>query len=80
MELNGRTSFVTALAQRGLTLSSFDGHTLELGYNAAADHQIEEGKTVSGEELAQYAQRLLATLPDAERMFPGLERIQVYVT
>lgn len=76
MEPDGRTSFVTALAERGLSLGSFDGHTLKLVYNAAADHQIEQGK-VSGDDLTQYAQRILATTPDANRMFPGLERIEI---
>jgi hypothetical protein len=77
MEPNGRTSFVTALAERGLTLNSFDGHTLKLNYNAAADHQIEQGKAISGDELTFYAQRLLEGEPEATRMFPRLERIEV---
>lgn len=77
MEPNGRTSFVTALAERGLTLSSFDGHILKLSYNAAADHQIEQGKAVSGDELILFAQRLLVGEPEATRLVPGLERIEV---
>lgn len=77
MELDGRTSFVTGLAERGLVMNSFDGRTLKLGYNAAADHQVEQGKAITGEDLAAYARRVLADQPEATRMFPGLERIEV---
>ena len=55
-----QVSFVTRLTERGLTVHSFDGHTLRLTYNAAADHEIEEGRAISGDELTQYAQRVLA--------------------
>jgi len=77
VESDGRTSYVTALAERGLAIHSFDGHTLKVTYNPAADHQIEQAKAVSGDELSQYAQRVLADHPEANRMFPGLERIEI---
>jgi hypothetical protein len=77
VEGNGDTSYATALAGRGLAVHSFDGHTLKLTYNSAADHQIEQGKAVNGDELKVYAQHVLADLPSENRMFPGLERIEV---
>lgn len=74
---DGRTSYVTRLAERGLAIHSFDGHVLTLTYNSAADHQIEHGKAVAGDELAQYARSILGELPEATAMFPGLERIEI---
>jgi hypothetical protein len=77
VEADGRTTYVTRLAQRGLAINSFDGHVLKLTYNPAADHQIEQGKTPSQDELGQYARRVLADLSDAMQMFPGMEQIEV---
>lgn len=76
MEADGRTTYVTRLAERGLSIHSFDGHVLKLTYNPAADHQIEQGKA-DQDELGQYARRVLADLPDALQMFPGMEQIEV---
>lgn len=77
MEADGRTSFVTRLTERGLALHSFDGRLLKLTYNPAADLQIEQGKTIGRDELAEYARRILVELPEAAKMFPGLERIEI---
>jgi hypothetical protein len=77
MEGDERTAYVTRLGERGLAIHSFDGHVLKLTYNPAADHQIELGKAADQDELGQYARRVIADLPDAVQMFPGMERIEV---
>ena len=46
LEADGRTSFVTALVGRGLSLDTFDGRVLTLNYNAAADRQIDKDKAL----------------------------------
>jgi hypothetical protein len=78
MRLDDRTAYaLIILAERGLKIHSFDGYTLRLSYNAAADTEAEAGRTVCISELAKYAANMLNQMPDAIRMFPGLDHIKV---
>jgi hypothetical protein len=58
-----RATFTAHLAERGLEIQSYDGHTLALNYNSAADRLIDKGYTADRKQLAGYAQSLLQSLP-----------------
>jgi hypothetical protein len=77
MEYDDRDAYTGKLAERGLEIHSFDGNTLRLNYNPAADSRIEDGQGSDGNELAQYARKSLDELPEAGNMFPGLDEIVV---
>jgi hypothetical protein len=77
VERDDRDAYTAKLAERGLEIHSLDGQTLTLGYNPAADHIVGDGPGADENELAQYARKSLDDLPEAERMFPGLDRIVV---
>lgn len=77
MERNDRTSYAARLAERGLTIKSFDGRTLKLTYKPAADPRFQEGKPVSGDELTTYAKSVLAPLQEKNGPYARLELIEV---
>jgi hypothetical protein len=77
MEYDDRDAYTGKQAQRGLQIHSFDGHTLRLSYNPAADNQVQDGEHIDENELVQYARCSLTELPEAGRMFPGLNKIVV---
>jgi hypothetical protein len=77
MEYDDRDVYAGKLAERGLEIHSFDGNTLRLNYNPAADGRIQDGQGADGSELVQYAQKSLDDLPEAANMFPGLNEIVV---
>lgn len=77
MEYDDRDAYTAKLAERGLEIHSFDGSTLRLNYNPAADNQIQDGERIDENELVQYARSSLTALPEAGNMFPGLDKIMV---
>lgn len=77
MQGDERATFTAHLAERGLEIQSYDGHTLALTYNPAADHLIEKGYAADAKHLAGHAQSLLQNLPHAAEMFPGLQEVFV---
>jgi len=77
MEYDDRDTYTGKLAERGLQIHSFDGHTLRLSYNPAADNQVQDGARIDENELVQYARKSLDELPEAGNMFPGLDEIVV---
>ena len=77
MEYDDRDSYTGKLAERGLEIHSFDGSTLRLNYNPAADEQVQDGGRIDENELVQYARCSLTELPEAGSMFPGLNKIVV---
>jgi hypothetical protein len=77
MDLDDRTAYVEKLAERGLEIHTFDGHTLRLRYNSAADTLLEPGRAADGSEFGQFAKRSLDELPQAALLFPGLVQIVV---
>lgn len=74
---NGRSGYAMRLAERGLAVQTFDGHTLKMSYSPEADSQLQQGQPVSGDELTAYARSVLADIPETSQMFPGLERIEI---
>jgi hypothetical protein len=77
MEYDDRDIYTGKLAERGLEIHSFDGNTLRLKYNPAADSRIQDGHGSDESELVQYARQSQDELPEAGSMFPGLEEIVV---
>jgi hypothetical protein len=77
MEDDDRNVYTAKLAEHGLEIHSFDGQTLTLRYNPAADSLIELGQGADENELVQYARKSITDLPKAAHMFPGLNRIVV---
>jgi hypothetical protein len=77
MEYDDRDAYTGKLAERGLEIHSFDGSSLRLNYNPAADSRIQDGKGADESELVQYARKSLEELPEAGNMFPGLDEIVV---
>lgn len=77
MEYDDRDAYTAKLAARGLEIHSFDGSTLKLNYNPAADEQVQDGERIDENELVQYARSSLTELPGAGNMFPGLNEIVV---
>jgi hypothetical protein len=77
MEYDDRDAYTGKLAERGLEIHSFDGSTLRLNYNPAADAQVQDGERIDENELVHYAKSSLNELPEAGRMFPGLNKIVV---
>jgi hypothetical protein len=77
MEYDHRDAYTGKLAERDLEIRSFDGQTLTLRYNPAADNQVQDGERIDESDLVQYARKCLDELPDATHMFPGLDRIAV---
>ena len=80
MEADARTNFMARLAERGLSLDSFDGHTILLHYDAEADAEVNRGHKVNAELLSRYVRDVMTQLPGAESMFPGLQTIEVEVS
>jgi hypothetical protein len=72
-----RNLYTAKLAEHGLEIHSFDGQTLILRYNPAADSLIDLGQGADENELVRYARKSIADLPDAANMFPGLDRIAI---
>ena len=66
-----------ALAARGLTIDRFDGHTLWLDYDQAADSE-RTGDLVA---LASFAivelDRVDQEVPPARELFPGVREVRV---
>ncbi len=77
METDDRTAFTERLAERGLAIHTFDGTTLTLAYNSAADSLIDGEPAPDERDLVEYARSALSDLPEASNMFPGLDRIVV---
>jgi hypothetical protein len=77
MENDERNAYAAKLAEHGLEIHAFDGQTLTLRYNPAADSLIDLGQRADENALVQYARQSLSRLPDAAHMFPGLDRIFV---
>jgi hypothetical protein len=77
VERDDRDAYTAKLAERGLEIHSFDGSTLKLNYNPAADEQVQDGERIDENELVQYARSSLTELPGAGNMFPGLDKIVV---
>lgn len=61
----------------GLEIHSFDGQALTLRYNPAADKQVQDEERNDENDLVQYARKSLDELPEAERVFAGLDKIVV---
>lgn len=80
METDARTNFVARLAERGLSLKSFNGETLTLHYDAEKDTEVEQGHAVDLESVTRHGRDALAQLPGSEAMFPHLQRIEVEVS
>jgi hypothetical protein len=77
MKDNDRDVYTARLAEHGLEIHSFDGQTLTLRYNPAADKLVELGQGADENELVQYARNSITDLPEAAHMFPGLDWIVV---
>jgi hypothetical protein len=77
MENDHRDAYTAKLAERGLEIHSFDGQTLTLRYNPAADEQVQDEERIDENDLVHYARKSLDELPEAGRMFPGLNKIVV---
>jgi hypothetical protein len=76
-QVDERAAYTAKLAERGLAIHSFDGQTLILNYNPAADGSTERGCGLGEEQLAAYARGWIERLPGAAEMFPGLDRVVV---
>lgn len=70
MENDERNAYTAKLAEHGLEINSFDGQTLTLRYNPAADSLIELGQGADESELAQYARKSITDLPGGRARFP----------
>ena len=77
METDVRTKLTALLAERGLTISSFDGKTLVVHYDAEGDSEVERGHAVDAASLSRYVQDVIAQYPGSETMFPGLVDVDV---
>ncbi len=77
MESDVRTKFTALLAERGLTLSAFDGKTLFVHYDAEGDSEVQKGHAVDAASLSRYVQDVIAQHPGSETMFPGLVNVEV---
>ncbi|MBV8532033.1 MAG: hypothetical protein JO104_12015 [Candidatus Eremiobacteraeota bacterium] len=77
METEIRTKLSARLAERGLSLKSFDRGVLTLSYNPAADTATAEAEPITAEGLSEYAGAVVMAVPGIESMFPRLERIAV---
>jgi hypothetical protein len=77
MEADVRTKLTALLAERGLTLSSFDGKMLVVHYDAAGDSEVQQGHAVDAASLSRYVQDVIAQQPGSETMFPGLVDVKV---
>lgn len=75
--MDNRSVFIARLAERGVTLRSFDGLKLLVHYDAASDTEVKQGRWVEVEVLPRYVQAVMAELPGSELMFPGLRSIEV---
>ncbi|HEX4013348.1 MAG TPA: hypothetical protein VHX17_05575 [Candidatus Cybelea sp.] len=77
MEADVRTKLVAVLAERGLTLTSFDGKTLFVQYDPPGDSEVQKGHGVDAGSLSRYVQDVIAVHPGSETMFPGLVDVEV---
>ncbi|HEY6487368.1 MAG TPA: hypothetical protein VIX83_13380 [Candidatus Cybelea sp.] len=77
MEADVRTKLTALLAERGLALSSFDGTTLVVHYDAHGDSEVQQGHAVDAASLSRYVQDVIAQYPGSETMFPGLVDVEV---
>lgn len=77
MENDDRYGYLGKLAERVLEIHSFDGRTLTVRYNPAADNQVQNGVRIDENDLVQYTESSLTNLLQAGNMFPGLDKIVV---
>ena len=77
METEVRIKFLARLAERGLSLKSYDGATLIVHYDPEADADVNKGLEVQAETLSRYVQETIAGMPGSEMMFPGLRAVEV---
>jgi hypothetical protein len=77
MNTNPRTELVTRLANRGLTLKSFDGHVLTVHYDAEADTEVNLGHIVDVQAVSRYLRYVITDVPGSDQMFPGLQDVEV---
>lgn len=77
METEIRTKFLALLAERGLSLETYDGAILTVHYDPEADADVAKGAPVQAETLSRYVQEAIARLPGSEMMFPGLRAVEV---
>jgi hypothetical protein len=77
METDVRSKFMPRLAERGLSLKSFDDGVLTLSYNPAADTGIERREAAGRDDLARYARDVLASLPGSEGLFPHVGEVAI---
>lgn len=77
METEIRTEFLARLAERGLSVKSYDDQTLTVQYDPEKDSDVTQGQAVERDALARYVREVILQLPGFEEMFPRLERIDV---
>ncbi|MGA8660667.1 MAG: hypothetical protein WB644_00010 [Candidatus Cybelea sp.] len=77
MDNDDRYACMGELAKRVLEIHSFDGRTLTVRYNPAADNQVQDGVRIDENALVQYTESSLTNLLEAGSMFPGLDKIVV---
>ena len=77
MQTEVRTRFMARLAERGLSLKTFDGETLVVHYDPESDADVNKGLDVDAQALSRYVQETIAHSPGSETMFPGLRAVEV---
>jgi hypothetical protein len=80
MESDARAKFLPRLAERGLSVKSFEDQTLTVSYDPSRDSEAQKGHTVDKEALAKYVREVILQLPGFEGMFPRLQRVAVEVS
>lgn len=79
MESDVRTKVLARLAERGLSIRSFDDQTLVVHYDAEKDPEAAQGHAVDAEELTRFAHEVIMQ-PGVEGMFPRVQRLEVEVS
>ena len=74
-----RAAYTAKLAERGLVVRSFDGHTLTVTYNPEQDPVIQEGHGVELGQLLSYAVLAMNDLPGDPytELFPGIRSVSI---
>jgi hypothetical protein len=77
LEQAGLPKLFERFADRGLTLTSYDGGCLTLRYDAEQDTRTHQRHAVDREALAGYVREVLRDLPSAAALFSGLQEVFV---
>ena len=75
MESDVRTKILARLAERGLSIRSFDDQTLVVHYDAEKDPEAEQGQAVDAEELTRFA-RAAIMQPGSRVCFRGYKGLR----